>query len=795
MSGRFLLRDHFISLRMPSRGAKFVKPFILAGSGHDSLPPSLDAVRNEYSQRKGRPDMIAPPPLKLRLLGRFSATADGNPPVQLKISSKKGVALLAYLALHPEHSVSREKLATLLWGDRPDRQARLSLRQVILSLRKTFAESELIVLDGDAVGLRMDRVSVDALEFQKLSRSTEPGDLARAAALYGGPFLSEMDIEPEDFAAWLQLTRARFEAEGARVLESCAGQSDATDQGLLAIDAAERLVALDPLREDWQRRLLRIYARHRGAEVALAHAKTLVALLQKGLDVEPEPETSELIEEIRRGARELVRPAQQLPLFANSGNEAEAPAEPRIVVADVPRHLPAPPGAAVAEAHRSASLWRASVGALWFVVPVCVLFGGALLLGNPQLTSVRKTLASSEIASIANARSESAPVVVLPFEAADRQASAMAELVSDDIIDQLSRVPNLLVISRLTSHQLWHSRDIVDVGNRLNVRYTVHGSVKTGPDKWHVNVELIDVASRLQVWSDQFDQSSPDRTEAAKMIADQLGRALQVAVIKYQAERGNNLPSARPAVDLLIGQGWNALVSKSDAEAMALAEMRFSEALRRDPEQISAMLGLAAHHVVALGLIMTPEREPYLSEAETLLARVLERRPGSSPAYYYLGLAQVLRGDRQAALGSLQKSVALNTEFCPRLCDDRTRADHAGTERRRAAEHPACAGFESQDPASPLWDLATGLVELELGRDHVAIEWISRGVAANPENPFAQISLAAAYVLAGDQADADLHVAKFRELTGNFTNEQRVELFPGWRAGPYAALCDSRASA
>jgi len=723
--------------------------------------------------------MTAPPLIKLRLLGRFSVRACGEPPAQLKISSKKGVALLAYLALHPEHSVSREKLATLLWGDRPDRQARLSLRQVILSLRKTFAESELIVLDGDAVGLRMDRVSVDALEFQKLSRSTEPGDLARAAALYGGPFLSEMDIEPEDFAAWLQLTRARIEAEAARVLESYAGQSDATDQGLLAIDAAERLVALDPLREDWQRRLLRIYARHRGAEVALAQAKTLVALLQKELDVEPEPETSELIEEIRRGARELVRPAQPLALFANNGNEAEAPAEPRTVVADVPRHLPALPGAAVAEAHWSASLWRGSVGALWFVVPVCVLFGGALLLGNPQLTSVRKTLASSEIASIANARSESAPVVVLPFEAADRQAGAMAELVSDDVIDQLSRVPNLLVISRLTSHQLWQtSRDIVDVGNRLNVRYAVHGSVKTGPDKWHVNVELIDVASRLQVWSDQFDQSSPDRTEAAKMIADQLGRALQVAVIKYQAERGNNLPSARPAVDSLIGQGWNALVSKSDAEAMALAEMRFSEALRRDPEQISAMLGLAAHHVVALGLIMAPEREPYLSEAENLLERVLERRPGSSPAYYYLGLAQVLRGDRQAALGSLQKSVALNPSFAPGYAMIGRVLTMLGQNDAALQSIQHARDLSPRDPASPLWDLATGLVELELGHDHVAIEWISRGVAANPENPFARISLAAAYVLAGDQADADLHVAKFRELTGNFTNEQRLSYFP-----------------
>ena len=496
--------------------------------------------------------MTAPVLIRLRLLGRFLAIADGEPPLVLKISSRKGVALLAYLALHPEHSVSREKLATLLWGDRPDRQARLSLRQVILSLRKTFAGSELIALDGDAVGLRMDRVSVDALEFQRLSRSTDLGDLDCAASLYGGPFLNEPEIESEDFASWLETVRARFEAEAARVLESCVEQRDLLDQGDLAVDASERLVALDPLREDWQRRLLRIYARHRSTEVALAHARTLVALLRKELDVEPEPETSELIEEIRCGAIEPLRPAPSSALLA--GNETVAPAAPPVALLDdVPppaSELPLSPVAIAAERRWAASMWRASIGALWFVVPVGVLFAGALLLGNPQLTPVRKTLVLGEIVGAVSARLDPAPVVVLPFEAADQQDNAIAELMSDNVIDQLSRVPNLRVISRLTSHQFWQSsQDIVDVGNRLNVRYAVHGSVKAEQDKWRVNVELIDVESRLQLWSNQFDQGFPDRPEAAGMIASQLGRAVQVAMIRERAGRGSRLPSAKPELD------------------------------------------------------------------------------------------------------------------------------------------------------------------------------------------------------------------------------------------------------
>jgi DNA-binding SARP family transcriptional activator/TolB-like protein len=480
----------------------------------------------------------APALTRLRLLGRFSATFDGDPPAQLKISSRKGVALVAYLALHPEHSVSREKLATLLWGDHPDRQARLSLRQVILSLRKnlTIGSNELIAIDGEMVGLHMDRVSVDALEFQRLGRSSDAGDLARAASLYGGTFLSELDVGTEEFDDWLQGARARFEAEAARVLERCADQCDAGGQGALAVDAAERLVALDPLREDWQQRLLRIYARHRSAEVALAHARTVVALLKKELDVDPEPATAELIDHIRRGALEPLRPEPSFWRIADGVGEALQPVTstpPSIVAADASSRIPAP-SSPVEPAPWSTSLWRAAVGALWFVVPVSVLFTGALLLGNPRLTPVRGGLAANDIAGIATARRDAASVVVLPFEAADKQSGAIAELVSDDVIDQLSRVPNLRVISRLTSHQYSQmSQDIVDVGTRLNVHYAVHANIKAGPEQWHVNVELIDVASRLQVWSDRFDQGPADQAEAAGAIANRLGRALQVAVSRH----------------------------------------------------------------------------------------------------------------------------------------------------------------------------------------------------------------------------------------------------------------------
>src|SRR5580698_4822680 len=176
--------------------------------------------------------MTGQPVIRLRLFGRFSAVGDGVPPLPLRIASRKGIALLAYLALHPDRTASREKLATLLWGDRPDQQARLNLRQCMLSLRNALAPAanSLFILDSDAIGLRTELLSVDALEFQNLVSSTESGDLERAAGLYSAALLGDLSIESEEFDVWLRATRVRFEADYARALDRLIEQRDATGQ-------------------------------------------------------------------------------------------------------------------------------------------------------------------------------------------------------------------------------------------------------------------------------------------------------------------------------------------------------------------------------------------------------------------------------------------------------------------------------------------------------------------------------------------------------------------------------------
>jgi len=84
----------------------------------------------------------------------------------LDLPTRKSRAFLAYLALSPGMTRSREHLAATFWDRSAEEQARSSLRQTLSSLRRASASaSALIYTDADSVWLDAVAVEVDALQF------------------------------------------------------------------------------------------------------------------------------------------------------------------------------------------------------------------------------------------------------------------------------------------------------------------------------------------------------------------------------------------------------------------------------------------------------------------------------------------------------------------------------------------------------------------------------------------------------------------------------------------------------
>jgi len=216
--------------------------------------------------------------------------------------TRKASALLVYLGLSPRGSRSREHLADVLWGRSADEQARASLRQTLSSLRKALGErADLLEPGSDEVGIHRDRLQIDALEFESLANSSSHADLERAAAMYQGAFLDGFSLKEDGFEDWLAFNRQQYRELALRLFQRLAEHHRMLHENETALRCAQRLLALDPLREQTHRLLMELFARLGRREQALLQYDECERILQEELGVAPADESRALYASIRAG--------------------------------------------------------------------------------------------------------------------------------------------------------------------------------------------------------------------------------------------------------------------------------------------------------------------------------------------------------------------------------------------------------------------------------------------------------------------------------------------------------------
>ena len=254
--------------------------------------------------------------LKLRLFGGFELTGAGGPP----LPTRKAEALLAYLAAPAGRAHRREKLATLLWSDRGDVQARHSLAQTLYLIRRTFGdEADRILIAKDrAVSLDPLGIEIDIGEFEALVVEPKPDRLMQAAALYRGEMLEGFHVAEGNFEAWLLGEQRRLRNLALAALERLLQHQVECGDDTAAIESARRLLALDPLQEPVHRTLMRLHTRAGRDEAAIRQYLDCAGILRRELDIEPDAATAALYRDIRAGrAAAKRRPGAAGSLEAN----------------------------------------------------------------------------------------------------------------------------------------------------------------------------------------------------------------------------------------------------------------------------------------------------------------------------------------------------------------------------------------------------------------------------------------------------------------------------------------------
>ncbi len=239
--------------------------------------------------------------LSIRLLGGIELSmGDRILPVP---TASKVRSLLAYLILHPNRALPRDRLVGLFWGDRSDLAGRRALSHALWKVRRNLGPAGgRLVTDREVVYFQLwPGDTLDTLEFEQLCAAGWPiprGDgirrLREAVALYRGDLLEEV------FDDWVLIERERLRELYLRTLERLIQALKQAGNYEEALVYARRLVRADPLREEAHCELMRLLSRLGRYHEALRQYEALREELREELGLDPSSEAQALYREIAR---------------------------------------------------------------------------------------------------------------------------------------------------------------------------------------------------------------------------------------------------------------------------------------------------------------------------------------------------------------------------------------------------------------------------------------------------------------------------------------------------------------
>jgi TolB-like protein len=124
-------------------------------------------------------------------------------------------------------------------------------------------------------------------------------------------------------------------------------------------------------------------------------------------------------------------------------------------------------------------------------------------------------------------------VAVLPFEnlSSEPDVDWFAEGLTEEVLDRLTRVPDLHVASRLSSLDLLQSgRSLPDAAHAVGVANVLEGTVRRANGRVRVTVQLIRAKDGFQIWSQNYDRPAEDIISIQEDIAFEIASALQTVM-------------------------------------------------------------------------------------------------------------------------------------------------------------------------------------------------------------------------------------------------------------------------
>jgi TolB-like protein/Tfp pilus assembly protein PilF len=258
-------------------------------------------------------------------------------------------------------------------------------------------------------------------------------------------------------------------------------------------------------------------------------------------------------------------------------------------------------------------------------------------------------------------------IAVLPFEnlSSDEEQTWFSDGITDVIINQLSKISDLRVLSRTSTlkyDEKEEKKSIPEIGEELGVNYLIEGTVQRQENKMRISVQLIRALNEGHIWAEVYDREWKDIFDVQSDIAQRIAEELKTVLTPKEKELVEKSQTENPEAYNLYLQGrffWN---KRTEAGLNKSVEY-FEKAIEVDPNYALAYAGLADTYYNQAWWGLVPREEGYAKAKETVL-RALDINPNLAEAHTVLGALLFWNEWKwEEARKELQLAVELNPNF------------------------------------------------------------------------------------------------------------------------------------
>jgi TolB-like protein len=383
-------------------------------------------------------------------------------------------------------------------------------------------------------------------------------------------------------------------------------------------------------------------------------------------------------------------------------------------------------------------------------------------------------------------------IVVLPFAnlSGDPEQQYFADGITGDLTSDLSRIPDMLVISRNTAFTYRGKPvDTKQIGRELGVRYVLEGDVQRSASRVRVTAQLIDAETDAHLWAERFDGDAGDLFAVQEEITNRIAVALDLELVDAAAARPIERPDSRDYI--LRGRAVRLRPPSRENRAEAIA--LFEQALALDPQSVVAQSWLAIALTARVLDQMSGTAASDIARAEGLAERALATSPRRPLARFAQG--QVLRAQHRydEAILEYGAAIALNRNWANAYSHLGWCKFMTGAIEELIPAQEQAIRLSPRDPQIALYYGRIGLVHLLQSRISEAILWLERARNAAPALPYVRSWLSSAYAINGNAERGIVELAEARRLVGDdrYSTIARLRAVESWGVPKVCALVEA----